>query len=261
MSKAIIETHADGLGDHILYTTLPFMFHSFTNDDVYISNRIGFRNDGIRALLWAPNPFIKGFSGEEPTFSGRDRVVGRELIRIMKHYDSPIEAIHKLAGFSDEQIRVGPKLPSIHYLPKMIPELKDVVLMDPTSISQGFPATNFEEFAKWVCRWLDEDLTQAAIVANAAQTGSGADTLPHLRRWNTMTIFDYVDAIYSCKLFLGVDSGSNSLASAVIGKDERLKGKAYVLTTTQSFNDKIFIYPNIRYMVTGKLTPDFHPYW
>jgi hypothetical protein len=93
------------------------------------------------------------------------------------------------------------------------------------------------------------------VVGSNYSGHSGRDSLPANPHVMVKDIYELCDLIFSCRLFLGVESGAISLASAIKGLD--CTPDIICLMTAASYNDRIFTHPNVHYSVTGSLTGDY----
>jgi len=292
MKKTIvIEPHAGGLGDVLLYSTLPRMFHRINplEYQVFWSTRVPFRNPEIKQLIKL-DPYLSGFLNPD-AIDNPDRImVGgnffekNQIIGEVKRWGNPIIAVenlvsglvHDFPGSEFSTLSHIPwmmhqaydfpgsefsTLPVIYYKPRHIPSMIHQVLIDPTSISQGIPKADFEEFVRWVGRWNDVQSDTWNILVSNHRGSSGRDVFPTINQVHATDIFHYIDLIASCKMFLVGESGGQVLAAAIDrSKMPTVESNITALFTTMGFNDKIFTFPNVEYYVAGGITPNYHSY-
>ena len=241
MARVVLAPHADGLGDNLLYSTLPRLYAE-RGDDVYISARPGCRNPQVRALVWEENPYVKGVGAGEPTvpegFIGEGYLTTR-VIRQVKHFCSPIRAAEEIHGFSPVGL-----YPEIYYKPKILPEWTDKIVCDPTSLSVQPTPREFDRFMRWCAQWYGLNLGE--IVSVHSLHGASDGRLIANPQHSLRDIWEYCDIIASCKMFLCIHSGGAALASAILRDDAE---KAVVLTDRQSHCSKCFTWPNLRFYI------------
>lgn len=252
--RIVIGAHAGGLGDNLLFSTLPELY-TRAGYEVYVSTEPTFRNMETYELVWRHNPFILGRTEEKANAGGWvfDRP-GNAHVKMAKFTDSPISSIEKLHGFEGRG-----KYPKIYYRPKFLPEWNNKIIADPRSISQQTTQKMFHEFILHVSRYNEINHVDIVVLESKHSGQSGSDCLPENDRYQVSTIFEYADIIFSCKAFLVAESGGQVLASAIKGCNEF--PKVFGLHTTQSKNDRIFTMPNIDICVTGcSNLLDYHPW-
>ena len=258
MPDVVLGSHAGGLGDHLLYSTLPELYareghQVFLNPD---DAHGGFRNPEVRELILM-NPHIIGVSARPPTIGIATFKEKYDIIRAAKIWDTSIQGIEAWHGFIPRENR-----PKIYYKPKLLKDWVGEIVVDPTSISQGFSAAVFEEFLNWVRRWhtglldIDDMIYLKSMHSGNHGTGVRSNNL----RYVVCDIFEYIDIIYSCKIFISTESGPQSLAAAVRPKTGPDHHPTFACMTQMTYNDNLFVWPNVKYYITGQLSPDFHQY-
>src|SRR5580698_10492753 len=65
MPDIVLWVESSGLGDHLIYSTIPELF-ARRGFRVFVSNDITTRNAEVRALLYEQNPFIMGWTDRPP---------------------------------------------------------------------------------------------------------------------------------------------------------------------------------------------------
>lgn len=245
MGRVIILPHADGQGDHLWYTGYPECA-AREGHEVFLSSRARFRSEENRELIWKLNPFVSGESAEEPTITWdhtRQMATGRKS-------NSPMHRLEELAGFTPLH-----DYPQIYYKPRYRPEWRDRVVCDVTSISQGFPDADIHRFIAYLSEKGNIDHNKLWIVRSQYDGQSGKTTFQSTNDHIVESVFEKCDIIYSTLKVVCVDSGTNSLAAAI--KGHSVWPEIYCLTTTMSFNDRLFMWPNVHYVPIGGLTPNF----
>jgi hypothetical protein len=248
VARIVLAPHASGLGDHLIYTTLPELF-ARRGDEVYVTAGIpGFRNPEVRELVWGRNPFVSGFVDEPP--NAGVQTISAEFIGAAKHHPSSIAAIEALHGFTPSG-----QLPRVYYQPRFRPEFRTLSLADPRSISQPMKPEAFEAFVDHHARWQGFDRRHVVVLQSQYSGPHGEGALSQNPRQQVQNIFEYADLIYSCRRFLVAESGGQVLAAAIRGTNAA--PEVFALFTTYALNDELFTCPNVRYSATGSMTPDY----
>lgn len=242
MNDVVLWVESGGLGDHLIYSTLPELF-ARRGRRVYVSERTLTRNGEVRALLYEDNPFIAGWTKRPPN-AGTGHA-GNTLIQGIR-VGSIIEWVELAHG-----LPVSNRYPRIYYRPRFRPELVDVVLVDPCSTSQPFPRDRFE----WFVDRLGFSRDKLRIVHSKHSGPHGGETLANCTHIEATSLHDYVDMIYSCLAYVGTESGGSALASAI--RQDRRSPELYALATTKSWNHHVYIFPNVTYMVVSGLQSDW----
>lgn len=242
MDDVVLWVESGGLGDHLIYSTLPELF-ARRGHRVYISNRTPTRNDEVRSLLYGENPFVTGWSdapANAGTAHGGDRLIqGIRLGSIVEW----VELAHGLP--------ITNRYPKIYYRPRFRPDLIHAVLVDPRSTSQPFPADRFE----WFVDRLGFQRHELRIVSSRHSGPHGAETLPNCARIEAHSLHELIDMIYSCMAYVGTESGGSALASSI--RQDGKTPEIYALTSTKNWNMGVYIFPNVKYMVASGLQSDW----
>ena len=197
MRTLIIKNPWGGLGDHLFTSHLPRVAkESKIFDKVVVSNLSKYLNPETKHLVWELNPFFDGFVDDDVVHPQFGEVVeGKNLL----------DAISDYYGVPDTGIRF--QEPEVYYEPKLIPELKDAIILEWNSFSgKGIPnrkalRTYFMNSGITVTHQM-KSLFKAQAPFDVKTVS--ADNLKHL-----------CDIIYSCKQFYGVLTGSITLAAAI----------------------------------------------
>lgn len=201
----IIEQPWGGLGDNLQYSTLPEQY-SKLGIDVYISSDNKYRNTEIFDLVWKLNPYVKGvidLSGN----AGACKYFDGSTKKISEHSITNIELAHGIHLENN-------KYPKIYYTPKVVESLYNVLLYDFTSVSKHI-TYEVSFFEKILSRIIKENphLKPMRIKFNNIPNRDLISI--HNDEYIINNIFEYCDAIASCKVFLSPPSGNANLASAI----------------------------------------------
>jgi|SRR5579872_1269351 len=239
--KAVLYEPRGGLGDGLLYSTLPARLTEM-GYDVFVSDKTKARNPEVYDLLYNSNPYIQGVSTEMPTAGC---VHDKEFFSQARFQENPIEFIQRLHGIPPQHFPPGRRpYPRIYYEPQMREDFQTKIVLDPCSISQQYLNGVISAFVQRYAP--DETVT---VLASKFYTRPGiGNSAPYV----VANLHEYIDIVASCRRFLTMDSGGHMVASAV-REDE-----TYCLITTAAYNDRYFVMPNVRYVVTGQmLTGDY----
>lgn len=200
-----------GLGDHLQHSTLPEFFHS-RGKKVYISNRCKYRNDEIKELVWGSNPYVYGFSDSEPTAGLGCLSIQQKAIKVWKPTTISLSNIEASHGFYSDQ----PK-PKIYYKPKEVLELKDVLLVDASACTcfGAYTKTLILDMIKILSTVRQITPSVLFVKSKKVQYKEHEDlSSGNFDTFYVNSIFEYCDAISSCKHFVSLMSGGHSLAQA-----------------------------------------------
>jgi hypothetical protein len=241
--KAVIHQPWGGLGDNLAFSTLPELFAA-RGIESFISTRNVLRNPEIHQLVWGHNPFIKGQSEEEPNAGGCAPF--DELPKGIPFLER-VELAHGLEPKS--------RYPKIYYRPNKRPELENAILMDLSSISMQHRRSDLAKYVSRVVSYHEYDRARILHVRFGK-------ILAHNERHHDYefdgfatfapeTIFEYCDALASCKAFIAVHSGAQSLALALRG--EATSPIIHCYCTPWQYNNRSFIVPNVDYHIAENI--------
>jgi hypothetical protein len=196
--KIVISQLWGGLGDNLQYSTLPRRY-SELGYEVYVSYNNACRNREIFDLVWKCNPYIKGIT-EEPANAGA--CISTPIPNCTTSFIANIEMAHHLS-------HPYSRFPEIYYRPQIIEELRNTVLYDLTSVSANYPDHYLQ---RSISRLLEpySDLDQKQIVFQQIE-----NRISTTHSYMIRTIYEYCDAIASCKAFICLHSGGSVLAAAI----------------------------------------------
>jgi hypothetical protein len=220
-----------GLGDFLSQSTIPEIFTRM-GYDVYMSNKQPFSNEGIKELVMH-NPYIKGFAEEDA-----------DLVYLSdRWYYCPITNTHRPYPYDEcdntnhiariEHMIFGKyynNYPKLYYNPVFKSEWKDVTFVDmkySSALYSGFgPYLHpIDTYLEYVFR------NNTNIVIQG-------------KNYQTTSIWEYIDIIFSCKKFICTFSGSSIVASSInahntecVMSKEYLEDRFYRLGKTFTFNN------------------------
>jgi len=185
-------------------------------------------------LVWLNNPYIKGITSEEANCG---EIPGFEYKNLCDSFVGNWELINHLPYTND--------YPIIYYPPRLIPELQDTVLID-MNCSSRKDDYSFDVLNDYLSIYRN-DPRAFSIKFKLFDQG---DTLYGFPATGCNGLYHYCDMIHSCKKFVCLNSGGNSLASAL--KRNKNIDVDCLVTHTPTFESmyarKNFFYPNINYV-------------
>lgn len=233
------------------YSTLPEVFLEVLGKETFLSNFYQPRNTEIAQLVWWQNPFIKGFSSQKPN-------AGSTVPYVWNLDRTFIENIEISHGLPPQNIR-----PKIYYQGKKIPKLANCFLVDMSAItlSRGPFRLSPEHLGAKLSELIDLHGSRNILFVRHNRTSFSPNSLrgyfspesefPFIKVFETDSIFHFVDALGSCRGFVGLHSGGVALAAAVRERNpsldiECLLSSKLAVHPRQTIQ-KIHNYPDVRY--------------
>jgi hypothetical protein len=223
----ILYQSGQGLGDWLVNSTLPELF-SKRGDDVYLSSECKFNNDQIKDLI-LKNPYIKGVKNEPYNIGSETFFRQLDFSEFVLYKVTLVwlrEFVHNFEPVNST--------PVIYYQPKFRKEFMDKTLIDFNSIT-------------WA-EYYDFEKMDIFISENQNNLAINDKTGKFKNNYITKDIYEYIDILYSCKKFICLNSGGNTLVSAI--KRFRVDLEVDVYSPPQFDGDilgLIFRFPNINY--------------
>jgi hypothetical protein len=248
--RIIISQPWGGLGDNLQFSTLPELY-SNNGHEVCISVNNCVRNNEIFDLVWKTNPYIKGVCNDEDGL-----VVGANM-RHMWPPDSQNEYfMHRIEiahGFQKTNF-----YPKIYYTPKYIPEIQNDILIDLTGSSQVYEINKYIEYINYFVPLIENTNKCIKIIEfdNINVNIMFNDIYDYIKYriqnievLRITDIYNYCDIINSCNMMIIVNSGVNSLASAI--KQDKSTPNILCYNPWSHFNPEtikgFYNYKNINY--------------
>jgi hypothetical protein len=238
-AAVVLYQHNPGLGDNLLYSTLPELFAA-QGRRVYISDQNRTRNSEIHDLVWGCNPYVSGVS-TAPAKGGMAQLVQRfEAYTHIVNWLTRVEVVHGFSPTND--------LPRIYYSPKPHPTLAGRIVIDVNSSTIKYPPEEMESFLQLTClrfHYRREEMVQLRF-AKAGVADPNA-SLPGVPSHTISSIFELCDALSSAKAFITVHSGANTLAAAIRGDGPA--PMIHCAVDANHYNQKCYIWRNIDYTI------------
>ncbi|HRQ81659.1 MAG TPA: tetratricopeptide repeat protein [Azospirillaceae bacterium] len=235
----VIYQHNAGLGDNLLYSTLPEMFAAL-GKRVWISDQNRVRNPEIHQLVWGCNPYVSGVSAG-PAKAGMAQLKPKfERYSHILNWLTRIEVMHGLPAAHD--------LPKIYYRPQPHPTLSGRILVDLNSSTVRYPAEAMEWFLEFTRQRFHYPRELLTVLTFAGPNVSEANAeLSGLPRHQIGGIFELCDALASAQAFITVHSGANSLAAAIRGDNPT--PAVHCAVDANHYNQKCYIWRNVDYTI------------
>ncbi len=225
--KIIVDVSFGGIGDSLIWSTLPQLLKETFNVDFYLSenNKSVFRNPDTLKLCFENNPFFRGFEQNEKYFK-LDIFESEKSIANFISDKGGLNAIERLEKQFDLN---GTGLPRLYYKPRKLDDFTNVILVDKNMISGKKFGWLYKKdaFEKEANKYLD--LTSRIEYVDTSK----------------QDLFKYVDMIYSCKRFIGTFSGGSAIAAcfdkpfSVIWPYNAIDGSNYQFRFAKSRGDYV----------------------
>lgn len=240
-----------GLGDHAVLTTLPKRFKE-AGYTVYLDKDNAARNDEIVQALWKENPYIDGLSDLKPNAGYVRQGLFYEIAN--RFPIGSIEAAERAHGLPPPYSVA----PFIAYQPKKFRfDLSQTVLIDFSAVSSKIGEQGLGEFARAMKgRFIRSDVRSQCeflqiIPPKFASLHPPQFACPSIEIGG---IYEYLDALASCRGWIGSEAGGQSLAAAVRGEhdvyDLEARPEVVVCSTVRTFNSRGYTYRGVDYRVS-----------
>jgi hypothetical protein len=241
-----------GLGDNLQFSTLPELYAK-KGFNVYIAANNVYRNSEIYDIVWAKNPYVKGIKDKEPNAGSCNHLLAEN-----EYFIHRVELAH---GHEKTNL-----IPKVYQEFNIIEELKDVVIIDITSttVDRDFKDCIYHELMHMyeeILFYHKKDKIKI-IKFNNFEVPSHIQQiydqyLPNCDTLTISTLNEYCDIINSCNTLLTINSGLQSLASAI--KKDKVTPRIICYTpeffdlTNENAVKGFYYYPNVEYLLS-KLT-------
>lgn len=203
--KLVIQVANGGLGDHLTYSSLPELLWKQKGVKTFISNKSVFRSQAIFDFVWKNNPFVE-FTNKKGWFTYKPPLDGFPAI------DQYLQGLFNLQGKG---------CPQIYYEPKLIKELKDKTIVDPSCGAAGKANGYFEKkFYKKYIEFIQYNVGKFVLIKHR-HSGTRNELqeliIENLRPsfFVVETLEQMADVLYSAKNRYLMYSGAASLAAAL----------------------------------------------
>jgi hypothetical protein len=198
--KIVLDIKFGGLGDTLVYTSLPRLLKEQYDVDFYLSNesKTIFRDKNTAKLCFELNPFFRGYAKKDDTTFTYKNFVQDKTIKTFFTDKADKNIVQILERQFDLK---GQGLPEIFYKPKVLTGYKNTMLCD----------LNWFSGQRWGL-YNDPNLIDEEI---RTWLSTDANNKIEYCKPNTHDIFTYVDKIHSSKKFLTFFSGGNVIATTL----------------------------------------------
>jgi FkbM family methyltransferase len=236
----VLEQKWGGLGDNLQLSTLPALY-ARQGIACYLSADNLTRNDEIRNLVWADNPFIRGTVNLPPT-AGQINIEARlSDITIDHPFISRIELAHGLEARNTA--------PDLFRPARKIEGLQGKILLDLSSTSVTGGAEKLTRYVQSVLReykYRLEDVVQVRFQHYSSPNNIQFSNLPEFL---CESLYHYWDALYTVSRVITVHSGAQSLTVAMKGVRGNALERIHCYATPYQYNTRMYIYDSVDYYV------------
>jgi len=203
--QLIIQIPFGGLGDHLVYSSLPELLWEQKGIKTFISNKSIFRSSSIRDFVWGLNPYVT-FTDEKGWFIHKP---------LQNNFATLDEYLQKLFNIE------GNGCPKIYYKTNLIEQLKGETIVDPSFGPSGKANGYYEkDFHKRFIEYLKNNVGDFILITH--KHTNTKSTLEELIKkvfnpncYSTSTVKELADVLFSAQKRFLMYSGSASLAAAL----------------------------------------------
>ncbi len=202
--QLVIQIPFGGLGDHLVYSSLPELLWTQKGIKTFISNKSIYRSKAIRDFVWGLNPYIE-FTSNNGWFIHQP--INYNFLTLDKY-------LQKLFNLQ------GNGCPKVYYKPHLIEQIKGKDVVDPSFGTSGKANGYYEkDFHKRFIEYLKSNVNEFILIAHRhSKTKNPLEELIE-RTFNPncysiFTIEELVDVLYSAGKRYLMYSGSASLSAA-----------------------------------------------
>ena len=227
--QLVIQVPYGGLGDHLMYSSLPELLWKQKQIKTFVSNGSIYRSEAIQKFVWELNPYVtftdrKGWFIHKPV---------RDDFTVLDEY------LQDLFGIE------GEGHPKIYYTPNLIEQIKGKTIVDASCGASGKANGYFEpDFYKRFLEYLKNNVDDFILITH--QHSGTKDKLQELIKatfappcYNVSTIEQLANVLFSASKRLLLYSGAASLAAALGKTSHILCYKKAVPTFQYKINEYI----------------------
>jgi len=228
--RLVLKVGYGGLGDHLIYSSLPRLLAQQRNIRALVSTRSARRSPEIMEFVWGRNPYVAFTSARGYRYLGEGDRRCSNLNEMMEGY----------FGLQ------GEGLPEIYYAPKCIPEIEGRYIVDatygPSGFANGYEDQDFEESYIEFLRKEAKDFVLIKLGRTYANLRLQERVLQVFKP-DTITVnhlSEMADALYSCRMSFLLYTGSASLAAAIRKPSKvicRRRSNPYFVYATNEYID------------------------
>lgn len=261
-----------GLGDNLIFSTLPEEFYKQHKSQVFIHQKSEFRNKEIYELVWGMNPYIRGKTNKKSNAG---------LINVKK-YKKKYNVVENAENANG--LKIKNRFPKIYYKPKKI-KLKNFFIVDLSGVSIFYTPSELNkisdivkklrkknidslflsvEFKKKISKKIYPNLLQkikfyikSKFMKNSILSFEFNNHFQHILNLDKTikinSIFEYCDYINAAKGFISLHHGQSHLSSAIKNQyNKKLKSYCILQKRIFSFHNSgghgKYLFKNIKYI-------------
>lgn len=203
--RLVIQVPSGGLGDHLVYSSLPELLQTQKGIETFISNKSIYHNKAIRSFVWELNPYIK-FTDINGWF------IYQPLEREFPTFDGYLQKLFNLQGSG---------CPKVYYNPHLIEQIKGKNIIDPSFGPSGKANGYYEkDFHKRFIEYLKSSVGDFVLITHRySKTKNPLEKLitktfnPDC--YGIFTIEELADVIFSARKRYLLYTGAASLSAAL----------------------------------------------
>ncbi|KPL22265.1 MAG: hypothetical protein AMJ75_08390 [Phycisphaerae bacterium SM1_79] len=203
--RLVIQVPFGGLGDHLMYSSLPELLWKQKGIKTFISDKSIFRSRAIRDFVWGLNPYVT-FTDEKGWW------MYKPLDDFAATFDEYLQRLFHLDG------QGGPK---VYYEPRIVEDVRGKNVIDPSFGPSGRANGYYEaEFRKRLIKYI-ESSGEDFILVRHSETSIKGDLERCIERtfrpicYDVGTIEELADVLFSAKQRYLLFSGAASLSAAM----------------------------------------------
>jgi hypothetical protein len=206
--QLVIQVICGGLGDHLIYSSLPELLWKQKGIKTFVSAQSVFRSGAIRDFVWGLNPYVE-FTNRKGWFTNKASKYSFPTM------DSYFQNLFQLQGDG---------CPKVYYKPCLIERLKGKSIVDPSCGAAGKANGYFDaDFYKEFISYLRNNVGQFVLIVHkhpGSKTGKNSlqeliKTEFHPELHFVSTFEELSDALYSAGERYVLHSGAASLSAAL----------------------------------------------
>lgn len=203
--QLVIQIPFGGLGDHLIYSSLPELLWKQKGIKTLISDKSIFRSRAIPEFVWKLNPYVE-FNSEKGWF------IHRPLKNDYPTLDEYLQHLFNLEGDGH---------PKVYYKPKTISQLKGKTIVDPSFGASGKANGYFEpDFHRSVVAYIADNVGNFVLITHRHahirnELRNRIETVFKPAHYSVATIEQLADLLFSARARYLLYSGSASLSAAL----------------------------------------------
>lgn len=203
--RLVLQVPSGGLGDHLVYSSLPELLQTQKGIRTFISNKSIYHNTAIRNFVWELNPYIK-FTDITGWF------IYQPLEREFPTFDGYLQKLFDLQGDG---------CPKVYYKPRFVKQIKGKNIIDPSFGPSGKANGYYEkDFHERFIEYLKSNVGEFVLIVHRySKTKNPLEELI-TKTFNPdccgiFTIEELADVIFSARKRYLLYTGAASLSAAL----------------------------------------------